>query len=105
MDQGDTLSLALKHTDPVTGDPTDMSDVEPVWIFETDEVEDLVIGDGLEWAESVEDSGVFDLLLIERDILWADTVKYRLRYTYSNGIVKTKMYGKLKSKESIDTDE
>jgi hypothetical protein len=95
LNQGDTLSLALRHTDPETSDP----------IFESDEIEDLTIGDGLEWAESETDSGVFDLLLVEKDILWADTVAYQLKYTYPSGQKKTKMKGKVKSKVSLDPDE
>jgi hypothetical protein len=105
LNQGDTLSLALRHTDPETSDPIDMTGVVPLWIFESDEIEDLTIGDGLEWAESETDSGVFDLLLVEKDILWADTVAYQLKYTYPSGQKKTKMKGKVKSKVSLDPDE
>jgi hypothetical protein len=105
MQQGTTLSLSLLHTDPVTGDPVDMTGVTPVWIFEADEVEDLTLGDGLEWAESEDESGVFDTLIVNKDILWADSVKYQLNYTYPSGIIVPKYKGRVKSKESLTPDE
>lgn len=105
LQQGTTLKLALRHVDPVTGDPVDMAGVVPVWVFEDNEFVDLTLGNGLTWGESVGESGITDVLYVNKIIGWADNVKYELNYTYPSGDIVPKLKGRTKAKLKLDPDE
>lgn len=93
--QGDTFKRALTHT--LEGVAVDMSDVVPVFIFNSDTVENLTLGSGLTWGG--DDN---EILYISQLIDWAGTLTYELEYTYTSGEVSTKIAGKIKSVAEID---